>query len=172
MDLTPYITELREEFATAAVAAGPDTEAAAERLMAPLDSAIRLALLSALSGAAAEITSELAPGSVELRLRGREPEFAVSLPDVESNPEALAAASGEATPWVPAEGDDATMVRINLRLPQDLKDRVEAAARQGGLSVNSWLVRTAAAALAASEGATRTTRRTPQGGARYSGWVR
>ena len=171
MDLTPYITELREEFANAAVAAGPDTEAAAERLMAPLDSAIRLALLSALSGAAAEITGEIAPGSVELRLRGRDPEFAVSLPEVGSNADVAAVPSGDAAPWVPAEGDDTAMVRINLRLPQDLKDRVEGAARQGGVSVNSWLVRSAAAALAAP-GATARDPRTARGGDRYSGWVR
>ncbi len=41
------------------------------------------------------------------------------------------------------------MTRINLRLGQDLKDRVDAAARRAGMSVNAWLVRAAAAALAA-----------------------
>ena len=37
-------------------------------------------LLDALSSAADEITRELAPGSVEVRLRGREPQFAVTPP--------------------------------------------------------------------------------------------
>jgi len=40
------------------------------------------------------------------------------------------------------------MVRINLRLPANLKALVEDAAASGGLSVNAWIVRAAAAALA------------------------
>jgi uncharacterized protein (DUF1778 family) len=63
------------------------------------------------------------------------------------------------------------MTRINLRLAQELKDRVEDAARLAGLSVNAWLVRSAAAALSANVGA-RTSRPPARGGARYSGWVR
>ena len=39
------------------------------------------------------------------------------------------------------------MVRINLRLPEHLKTRVEEAAGRAGLSVNAWLVRAATAAL-------------------------
>ena len=57
---------------------GDDARALAERLTAPLESAIRLMLLDALSAAADEITRELAPGSVELRLRGGEPDFVVT----------------------------------------------------------------------------------------------
>ena len=47
-----------------------------------------------------------------------------------------------------AEGDDAAMVRINLRLPANLKALIEDAAAAGGLSVNAWIVRAAAAGLA------------------------
>jgi hypothetical protein len=75
-----------------------------------------------------------------------------------------------------AEGDDAAMVRINLRLPANLKALIEDAAAAGGLSVNAWIVRAAAAGLA-SEG-----RRGPRSapaqnpdrvvGQSYSGWVR
>ena len=78
MDLTPYVENLRRELAVAADAGGEDARALAERLTAPLESAIRLMLLDALSAAADEITRELAPGSVELRLRGGEPEFVVT----------------------------------------------------------------------------------------------
>src|SRR3954453_49661 len=80
MDLTPYIDNLRREFAVAAEAGGDDARALAERLTAPLESATRLALLEALSDAAGEITRDLAPGSVEVRLRGREPDFVVTPP--------------------------------------------------------------------------------------------
>ena len=39
------------------------------------------------------------------------------------------------------------MARINLRLPDQLKARVEQAAEREGLSVNAWLVRAASAAV-------------------------
>ena len=169
MDLMPYITGLRNDLAIAAEAGGDDATVLAERLMAPLESAIRLALLDALSTAAAEITRELAPGSVELRLRGRDPEFVVTTPAAEMiEPEP---ALGGATAWQPGDGDDTTMTRVNLRLPQDLKDRAEDAARQTGLSLNAWLVRSAAAALPGADAST-TRRRSPRGGDRYTGWVR
>ena len=70
MDLTPYVDNLRHELAVAAEAGGEDAKALADRLTAPLESAVRLTLLDALSAAAAEITRDLAPGSVDLRLRG------------------------------------------------------------------------------------------------------
>jgi hypothetical protein len=47
-----------------------------------------------------------------------------------------------------AEGDDAAMVRINLRLPSNLKAMIEDAAAAAGLSVNAWIVRASAAGLA------------------------
>ncbi|MFZ0974005.1 MAG: hypothetical protein WAN22_17370, partial [Solirubrobacteraceae bacterium] len=78
MELEPYIDKLREQLAVAASAGGEEVLSLAQRLTAALESAARLTLLDALSAAAAEITSELAPGSVELRLRGSEPEFVVS----------------------------------------------------------------------------------------------
>src|SRR3954465_6800353 len=80
MELTPYVDILRRELAVAAEAGGEEARALAERLTAPLESAVRLTLLDALSAAADEITRELAPGSAELRLRGGEPEFVVASP--------------------------------------------------------------------------------------------
>ena len=44
---------------------------------------MRLVLLEALSAAAGEITRELAPGAVEVRLRGSDPDFVVILPAYE-----------------------------------------------------------------------------------------
>ena len=60
------------------------------------------------------------------------------------------------------------MTRINLRLPDQLKARVEDAARRDGLSTNAWLVRAAAAAL--DQGTA--DRRPPRGSQRYTGWAR
>src|SRR4249919_3322303 len=96
MDLRPYVEALRNEFAVAAEGADPDGRALAERLFTQLEAATRLTLLDALSEAADEITRELAPGTVHLRLRGREPDFVVTLasPPIEDADEA----AGPATP--------------------------------------------------------------------------
>src|SRR5256886_8579685 len=104
MDLTSYVDNLRHELAVAAEAGGDDARALAERLTAPLDSAVRLVLLDALSAAAAEITRDLAPGSVDLRLRGREPSFVVTAPwDDES---VAPVAPPMAPPVAPGDGGD------------------------------------------------------------------
>ncbi|MFI0453448.1 toxin-antitoxin system HicB family antitoxin [Actinomadura sp. 6N118] len=100
MDLMPYVENLRRELAVAAEAGGPDARALAERLTGALESAARLTLLEALSAAADEITSELAPGSVEVRLRGSDPAFVVTPP--QSGPTLASAAGGGAEPaWEP-----------------------------------------------------------------------
>ncbi|MDQ7804248.1 hypothetical protein Q5425_10925 [Amycolatopsis sp. A133] len=161
MDLTPFVDELRRELAVAAEAAGEDAVALAERLTAPLESAIRLTLLDALSAAADEITRELAPGSVEVRLRRREAEFAVALP---ATPEP---APAEAPP--PPEADDGAVARINLRLPEQLKQRVEEAAGRERISTNAWLVRAASTALGTDR--VRPTQRRSAFGEKYTGWV-
>ena len=111
---------------------------------------MRLTLLEAFSTAAEEISAELAPGSVDVRLRGGAAGFVVTPPP--AAPVADDAAAGPVEVRLPAaEGDDAAMVRINLRLPANLKALIEDAAAGGGISVNAWIVRAAAAGLA-SEG--------------------
>ena len=82
MDITPYVESLRHDLAAAAEAGGAEAKASAERLTLALDPAIRLALMDALSQAAAEITAELPAGSVDVRLRGREPQFVVDVPSM------------------------------------------------------------------------------------------
>jgi HicB family len=170
MDLTPHVEHIRRQLAVAADAGGDDARALAERLTAPLESAIRLTLLDALSAAADEITRELAPGSVELRLRGGDPEFVVTAPPPDGPVEPLEPAA--AAPAGP-EPDDAATARINLRLPEPLKAGIEQAAARERLSVNAWLVRAAAAALSAPGPDARgpRMRRGPVGQS-YTGWVR
>ncbi len=180
MDLTPHVERLRYELGVAAAAGGDDARALAERLTAPLESAARLVLLEALSEAADEITRDLAPGSVEIRLRGREPGFAVTpAPTDDAAPTDPGAADtrgggvGGALPGdVVPEVDDGAMTRINLRLPDTLKARVEGAAGRERLSVNAWLVRAAAAALAPGTRDAQPARRTSRGGGQsLTGWV-
>src|SRR4249919_2877922 len=109
MDLTPYVSNLRQELAVAADAGGEDARALAERLTAPLESAVRLTLLDALSAAADEITRELAPGSVELRLRSGEPDFVVTPAPAD---EPVEPAPDDAASALP-DGDEAATARIN-----------------------------------------------------------
>ena len=146
MDLTPYVENLRRELAVAADAGGEDARALAERLTAPLESAVRLVLLDALSAAADEITRELAPGSVEVRLRGREPDFVVTPAPVDEPAEPAPRRRRRRSRR--RKATRARTARINLRLPEQLKAGVEEAAGRERLSVNAWLVRAAAAALA------------------------
>ncbi|WP_380279349.1 hypothetical protein [Kitasatospora purpeofusca] len=188
MDLTPYVDNLRHELAVAAGAGGDEARALAERLTLPLESAVRLMLLNALSDAMGEVTRELAPGSVDVRLRGLDPEFVVAAPpggDAFHDSEPAGAGlvppvpplAPSMAPSVPAGGpgeaaDDGNTARINFRLPAHLKARVEEAAGQEGLSVNAWLVRAVAAALdpgAPVRPEPRTRRAVGQG---FTGWVR
>jgi len=175
MDLGTYVESIRSQLEVAAEAGGDDARELAERLVAPLDAALRLALQDALALAAEEITTELAPGSVELRLRGRDPEFVVTPPPADPSVSDLAEGEDTATgiaPNVSAEGDEPTMSRINLRLPDHLKARIEEVAGIQGLSVNAWLVRAAAAALDRTDAARRRERQGPQFAKRYTGWAR
>ncbi|MGA8335845.1 MAG: hypothetical protein WB761_13960 [Solirubrobacteraceae bacterium] len=175
MELEPYIDKLREQLAVAASAGGEEVLSLAQRLTAALESAARLTLLDALSAAAAEITSELAPGSVELRLRGSEPEFVVSMPPAETageqpgsgEPSGVWATSAAAT--APGEGG---LARINLRLPDQLKSQVEQSADREGLSINAWLVRAVAAAVDRGQPGPQREQRTARSGQRYTGWGR
>jgi len=178
MDLEPHIESLREQLALAAEAGGDDTRAVAERLTAPLDSALRLMLLDTLSAAAAEITRELAPGSVELRLRSGRPEFVVSAPrgdrdrDTAGFEEAPPAEGWSGSPGTSLSPGEGGVARVNLRLPEQLKRSIEQAADREGLSVNAWLVRAAAAAVERTEASGRQESRAPRGAQCYSGWGR
>ncbi|MET9730617.1 toxin-antitoxin system HicB family antitoxin [Streptomyces sp. NPDC006458] len=171
MDLTPYVDTLRRELAVAAEAGGEDARELAERLTAPLESATRLTMLHVLSAAMDEITRELAPGSVDVRLRGLDPDFVVTLPPAGDAPAEPAAPAEPPRAQALAEGDESGTARVNLRLPAHLKARAEEAANREGLSVNAWLVRAVSAAV---DGGTRprTTERSQSVGQSFTGWVR
>ena len=169
MNLEPYVEDVRHHLLLAAEAGGEDARALADRLVAPLEVALLLGFQQVLSAAAEEITVELAPGSVELRRRGREPELVVTPPPAEPVSEPLPEA---AVPPLPADDDDGALWRINVRMPDRLKPPVESAARREGLSVNSWLVRAAAAALGRSGAEQARARRAPQSSQHHTGWAR
>ncbi|TFD47330.1 histidine kinase [Cryobacterium frigoriphilum] len=162
MELEQHISDLQRQLVDAAANGSEDTRVVAERLAAGLDAAVRLVILDALSAAVAEITRELAPGSVDLRLRGREIDFVVTHSNAEVDSDDPPAAS--------AVLDDASTSRTTLRLPDALKARVDDAAAADGLSVNTWLVRAVAASLAPKQ--RRSAQRTLRTGDNFVGWAR
>jgi hypothetical protein len=167
MILATHVSNLQNRLAIAAEAGGDEARDLAARLTASLESAIRLEILDALSAAADEITRELAPGSVDVRLRGGEPEFVVVPPPSEDQFSDMAPAQTSPAGDEPADTEEGGVARLNLRLPETLKSRIEDAAAAEGLSLNAWLVRSASASLD-SVGP----RRGPTGGDRFTGWVR
>lgn len=162
MELGQYVSDLQHQLVDAADNGVEETRAVAERLAAGLDAATRLVLLDALSAAVGEITRDLAPGSVDMRLRGREVEFVVSQPSTESD--------ADERPVASVDLDDASTSRTTLRLPDALKSRVDDAAAADGLSVNTWLVRAVAAALQPRQ--RRAAQRTLRTGDNFAGWAR
>ncbi len=135
MDITPYVERLRHDLAQAAAAGDDRIREAADRLALALDPSMRLALMEVLSEAAAEITSEMRTGGVEVRLAGRDLEFRVA-----QGPEA---AEGQATTGAAPDedqDDEAATARITLRLSESLKAKAEERAAAAGHSLNTWIV--------------------------------
>ena len=162
MELGTYVSDLQRQLVDAAANGSDETRAIAERLATGLDAATRLVLLDALGAAVGEITRDLAPSSVDMRLRGREIEFVVT----QANPEP----DLDERPASSADFDDASTSRTTLRLPDALKARVDDAAAADGLSVNSWLVRAVGAALEPNQ--RRSAQRTLRTGDNFAGWAR
>lgn len=141
MDITPYVDGLRRDLVAASEAGGEETRRAAERLALALDPSARLVLMEAISQAAAEITTEMPSGGVDVRLSGRELDFVVH----------TAAPMPTATPASPPpasadELDEGGLSRVTLRIPESVKAKAEDKAAQAGQSLNTWLVNVVRAA--------------------------
>lgn len=162
MELERHVDDLQQRLVQAAENGTDDTRAVAARLVAGLDAAARVVLLDVLSTATGEITRDLAPGSVDLRLRGREVEFVVSQPTTDG--------ADEDRPAAALDVDDVSTSRTTLRLPDALKARVDQAAAADGVSVNAWLVRAVADALQPRQ--RRSAQRRLHGGDSFTGWAR
>jgi HicB family len=167
MDLTPYLTTLREDLTTAASAGDENTQRTAAVLAAALEPAARLAIMNALSDLAAEVTVELTDRIVEVRLDGRDVRVVVS---------------GTASPTDDESADEATqppmsepsgdISRITLRLFEEVKSKAEEAAAAQGISLNSWVSQAVQGALqnrGRTKGEWRD--RTSGSGTRLRGWV-
>jgi hypothetical protein len=174
MDLTRHVDELSTQLLVAARPGGEEAQQLADRLVMAVEPALRLVLLEVLTEAAAEVSTELAPASIEVRLRGRDPELVVTpAPGAPLDPYAGTEPTGQVGGVAPpaGEADDSATARITLRLPDSLKQRIDDAATRMGLSVNAWLVRTIADSFDPTD-----TRATPPrsgwGGQQFTGWAR
>ena len=141
MDITPYVDSLKRDLLAAAEGAGPEARQVAERLSYAIDPAARLALMEAISQAAAEITAELPSGGVDVRLDGRDLDFVVHAP---SNVPAAAGSPGPADARRGRRGgrpgpDHAAHPRVG-------QDQGRGAAAKSGQSLNTWLVNVVRAA--------------------------
>ena len=124
MDVAAYVEALQQDLANVAGIGDEAVAEAARRIAAALESSLRLRLTDALGEAAAELTSQLPDGHVEVRVSAGEPEL-VYVPDPGAPP--------------PSGLEDLT-ARITLRLPETLKAIVDAAAQEAGVSANTWLL--------------------------------
>lgn len=163
MDIDHHIAQLERQLEAAAVTGTPKVREAAGHLASALRPAARMMLHEALSEAAMEISAELAPGSVDVRLRDKRVGFVVTAADAhaEAEEEALARAQAHAAS---VDGDAA---RTTVRIPEGLKSRAELAAAAEGISLNSWLVRAVSLHLEPGPGSRR-----GRAAARYTGWAR
>jgi hypothetical protein len=126
MQIDGYVQAVREDLARVAALGDETTARAAELLAVALESSLGRRLQEALGEAALELSGQLDSGRVEVRIAGGDPEL-VLVRDEEAE--------------APAEvGDDARLARITLRLPEQLKVRIEEAASRDGVSVNTWIV--------------------------------
>lgn len=127
MDTARFVEKLERDLAAVA-ALGDDAVAhAAERLIQALRGSASYRLMEALSEVALEISAQLPDGHVEVRLAGPDAELVYVGPQP-ADPPAVSS-------------DDGLSARITLRLPENLKRELEAAATREGVSLNTWLVR-------------------------------
>jgi hypothetical protein len=172
MDLTPYVTALRDDLATAASVGDEQTARAGTALAGALEPAVRLALMNALSDLASEVTDHLDDHTVSLRLRGREVDVAVeraAAPAPEEPSSGGFFAGPSSSPFVgpggpfrghPGEGpgftppgrggsgpDMGDISRMTLRLVDQIKGQAEQAAASQGMSLNSWISQAVQGAL-------------------------
>jgi hypothetical protein len=127
MQLSRAIEGLQEDLTRLAGLGDEAVVEAASRLAAAIGGPATMRLLDLLGEAASEIGHQLPSGRVELRISGRDAEL-VFVDDVGSRAD--------------TEMDDDQSARISLRLPEQLKSRMEQAAARDGVSTNTWIVRT------------------------------
>ncbi|MEJ3657646.1 toxin-antitoxin system HicB family antitoxin [Actinomycetes bacterium KLBMP 9759] len=147
MDLSQYVNQLREDLASAAAAGDEQTRRTAGLLGAAIEPAARLAIMSALSDLAAEVTAALPDHVVEVRLDGRDVRVSVTA-DADADAARKADDEPQGPPFRGFTGEAGDISRITLRLVEQIKNQAEQAAAAQGQSLNSWVAQAVQGALA------------------------
>jgi hypothetical protein len=160
MELSPYVSALRDNLTAAAAAGDEQTRNAGRVLAATMEPAARLAIMNALADLAAEVTLAIEDRVVEVRLDGQDVRVVVT----------GAPADHEPAPDPPPVGAEGDISRITVRLFEELKSRAEQAASSQGVSLNSFISQAVQGALAGNRGRGRN-RGNWQGG-QWGAWQR
>ncbi|MDT7573932.1 MAG: hypothetical protein QOH17_265 [Pseudonocardiales bacterium] len=171
MDLSKYVTQLREDLASAAAAGDEQTQRTGALLGAAIEPAARLAMMNALSDLAAEVTEALGDRVVEVRLDGRDVRVAVGNEPSADDPEPEQAepSFGGFRGFGGFGGDAGDISRVTLRLVEQIKNQAEQAAANQGVSLNSWVAQAVQGALSGQHG--RPGKPDRKSGKRVKGWV-
>ena len=151
MHVDAYTETLRRTLVETSSLGDERTQDVARSLAAALDPALRLVALQMLTDTADELNGELDGAHVAVVMDGATPHLLVTQADRSDDreqdhatgPDRHAQTPVQAVPEV-VEGPE---VRTTLRLPESLKQQIDAAARAQGRSVNAWLVEAARGAL-------------------------
>lgn len=128
MQIEAQVQAIREDLARMAALGDDSTVQAAELLAAALEPSLARRLQEALAEAALELSAQMEDGRVEVRIVGGDPELV-------HVPVASAAQAADAA-------EEVFSARVTLRLSDGLKSRLEESAAAGGVSLNTWIVRT------------------------------
>ncbi len=132
MQFFQAINNLEAAVETQLNVAGPEIAAAGTQLMAALKPAINQTMMDIVSMAVTEISSQLETKTVDIRLVDGEPELVVNDDPSRVPP----------PPPPPPPGAEHGEARITLRLPEYLKDLINEAASESGVSINSYVADT------------------------------
>jgi hypothetical protein len=155
MNLEEAIEPVALQLQAAAALGDERTQQIAANLAATVDAAVRLAIIQAVSSAAADASQALT------ELGGADaPAITAHVDGDDLDIRVTPGTAEQPAPPPPTDDGDAA-ARISLRLTEALKAEIERAAGSEGLSVNGWLVRAATWALSG--------RRPPWGGPNRGG---
>ena len=151
MHMDAYTETLRRTLVETSCLGDERTQEVAHSLTVALDPALRLVALQVLTDTADELNSELDGVHVAVVMDGSTPHLLVTQADRSDEQDQGNVAGSECHTDTPAravpEVPEGPEVRTTLRLPESLKQQIDAAARMQGRSVNAWLVEAARGAL-------------------------
>lgn len=172
MDLTPYLQRLRDDLLAAASLGDEHTRRAAALLTTTLEPAARLAMMSALSDLAAEVTGALQDTTVDIRLDGTQLRVSVDHHESADSGDDWSTETSRADATAGDDGNLASdlsgedlgqavrdaseeLSRTTLRLVQNLKAQAEQAANAQGVSLNTYIQRAVSDAVRQAGGRAR-----------------